>query len=85
MITKSGCNQSDELDFFIRHQEMFYLLFPDKYVAIRDKHVVAMGDDLEELEDNASRKGYGIGDYQAQLCGKDSSCYTVKIRMYGYR
>lgn len=68
-----------ELDFFIRNQNWFYLLFPDRYVAIKNHQVVALGNTLEDLLKDAEARGYEIGTFQAQLCGKDADCYTAHI------
>lgn len=70
---------NSELDFFIRNQDWFYMLFPDRWVAIKDHQVVAMGDSLAEVVADAKARGHEIGTFQAQLCGKDESCYTVHI------
>lgn len=70
---------NSELDFFIRNQEWFYQLFPDRWVAIKDHQVVALGDTLEELLGDAKARGHELGTFQAQLCGRDASCYTAHI------
>ena len=72
-------NLDSELDFFIRNIDTFYLLFPDRYVAIKNHQVVALGETLEELIKDADSRGHRIGTYQAQLCGRDASCYTLNI------
>ena len=53
-----------ELDFFIRNIDTFYMLFPDRYVAIRNHQVVALGDTLEQLLQDAEARGYHIGTQQ---------------------
>ena len=70
---------NSELDFFIRNQEWFYMLFPDRYVAIKNHQVVALGDTLMELLEDAKSRGHEIGSFQAQLCGKDENCYTAHV------
>lgn len=70
---------NSELDFFIRNQEWFYMLFPDRWVAIKDHQVVALGDTLQELLGDAKARGHELGTFQAQLCGRDASCYTAHI------
>ena len=68
-----------ELDFFIRNIDTFYMLFPDRYVAIKNHQVVALGDTLGQLLQDAQARGHRIGTFQAQLCGRDSSCYTLNV------
>ena len=70
---------NSELDFFIRNIDTFYMLFPDRYVAIKNHQVVALGDTLGELIKDAAQRGHRLGTYQAQLCGRDASCYTLDI------
>ena len=70
---------NSELDFFIRNQEWFYMLFPDRYVAIKNHQVVALGDSLTDVVADAVARGHQLGTFQAQLCGKDASCYTAHI------
>lgn len=53
------------------------MLFPDRWVAIKDHQVVALGDTLLELLGDAKARGHELGTFQAQLCGRDASCYTV--------
>lgn len=70
---------NSELDFFIRNIDTFYMLFPDRYVAIKNHQVVALGNTLNELLDDAKARGHELGTFQAQLCGRDASCYTLDI------
>lgn len=70
---------NSELDFFIRNQDWFYMLFPDRWVAIKNHQVVALGNTLEELLGDAKARGHELGTFQAQLCGRDASCYTANI------
>ena len=78
-ISEFMVDLDSELDFFIRNIDTFYMLFPDRYVAIRNHQVVALGDRLEQLLQDAEARGYHIGTFQAQLCGRDSSCYTLNV------
>lgn len=75
---------NSELDFFIRNQDWFYMLFPDRWVAIKGHHVVALGDTLAEVVADAQARGHEIGTFQAQLCGKDANCYTVHVNPLFY-
>lgn len=70
---------NSELDFFIRNIDTFYMLFPDRYVAIKNHQVVALGDSLADVVADAVARGHQLGTFQAQLCGKDASCYTAHI------
>lgn len=72
----------EDLQFFIRHQEFFYILFPERYVAIKNHQVVAIGDTMSEVIANAEAKGHPVGTFQTQLCGNNSDCYTVKIKSW---
>ena len=70
---------NSELDFFIRNIDTFYMLFPDRYVAIKNHQVVALGDTLVEVIADAKARGHELGTFQAQFCGKDANCYTAHI------
>ena len=70
---------NSELDFFIRNQDWFYMLFPDRYVAIKNHQVVALGNTLEEVLADARALGIELGTFQTQLCGRDASCYTAHV------
>lgn len=72
-------NLNSELDFFIRNIDTFYMLFPDRFVAIRNHQVVALGNTWTEVIDDAESRGFKLGTYHVQLCGKDASCYTLDL------
>lgn len=66
----------EEFAFFKEHQGELYALYPEKYLIIKDKEVVAATNNIPDAMDVASEKGLQPGSFLLQYCGKDEWAYT---------
>ena len=70
--------QSEDFKWFTENLGNLYKQYPDKYIIIQDKKVLASADTLELGVDKILDMGLEFGTFIMQLCGKDESCYTAK-------
>ena len=65
----------EEFAYFKEHQPELYETYPDKYLIIRDKEVLAAADTIADAMDLAAEMKLEPGSYLLQLCGKDEWAY----------
>ena len=68
--------QSDDFKWFVGNQGDLYKLYPNKYLLIMNKEVLATADNIADALEIASSKGLEPGTYIIQLCGEDEWAYT---------
>ncbi len=66
----------EEFAFFKEHQKELYGLYPEKYLIIINKEVVAAADNIPDAMDLAAEKKLERGSSFIQYCGKDEWAYT---------
>lgn len=66
----------EEFAYFKEHQHELYDSYPDKYLIIKDKNVVAAADNIADAMDMAAAENLEPGSFLLQLCGKDEWAYT---------
>lgn len=66
----------EEFEYFKNHQEELYEKFPEQYLVIVNKEVVATANNVADALEMASEKELTPGSFLLQFCGKDEWAYT---------
>ena len=71
--------QSEDFKWFVSNLKSLYGKYPNMYLVIQDKKVVASAETMELGVDKALELGLDLGTFIVQECGKDENCYTQKF------
>ena len=71
--------QSEDFKWFVSNLKSLYGKYPNMYLVIQDKKVVASAETMELGVDKALELGLDLGTFIVQECGKDENCYTQQF------
>ena len=66
----------EEFTYFMSHQIELYAQFPDEYLVIKNKGVVAHAPSVARAMEKAAEQNLEPGSFLLQYCGADEWAYT---------
>lgn len=74
--------RDDDFKWFIENYDALFQKYGHKYIAIKDKTVLGVYDNIVTAIDTTAEK-YELGTFIVQECTGDSSAYTTSITTIG--
>lgn len=66
----------NEFEYFTKHHEELYNLYPNRYLVIKDQNVLFDADSVKHALEASNKKGLTPGTYIIQKCEKGVDSYT---------